>query len=101
VVTAGAAGAAYCAASRLVWVPTITVDVVNPIGAGDAFVAGLVFALEDGVAGADAVTFALATATASVEQELAGGLDPRRVPEIVAQLGAAVVFMTEHREEAL
>jgi 1-phosphofructokinase len=87
-VTAGAAGVAYGeTAGEVVWVPTVKVPVVNPIGAGDSFVAGLVYAVEDGASGVDAVTFAVATATASVEQDLAGGLDPRRVREIVAQLG--------------
>jgi 1-phosphofructokinase family hexose kinase len=96
VVTAGAAGAAYCAGGVVTWLPTVKVEVVNPIGAGDAFVAGLVYALDGGVGGVDAagdvdaVAFALATASASVEQELAGGVDPRRVREIVAQLGGAV-----------
>jgi 1-phosphofructokinase family hexose kinase len=91
VVTAGAAGAAYCDTGGVAWLPTVKVDVVNPIGAGDSFVAGLVRAGEGGASGVDAVTFALATATASVEQELAGGVDPRRVREIVGQLGGMVV----------
>jgi fructose-1-phosphate kinase PfkB-like protein len=60
--------------------------VVNPIGAGDSFVAGLVHALESGAEGVEAVVFASATATASVEQELAGGVDPDRVREIAAEL---------------
>jgi 1-phosphofructokinase family hexose kinase len=92
-VTAGAAGVAYGeAAGGVAWVPTLEVTVVNPIGAGDSFVGGLVYALEDGVSGVDAVTFAVATATASVEQELAGGVDSRRVREIVAELSRAVVL---------
>jgi 1-phosphofructokinase len=90
VVTAGAAGAAYGDAAGVTWVPTVKVDVVNPIGAGDSFVAGLVRACEGGASGVDAVTFALATATASVEQDLAGGVDPRRVREILGQLGGMV-----------
>jgi 1-phosphofructokinase family hexose kinase len=91
-VTAGAAGVAYGElAGEAVWVRTRKVRVVNPIGAGDSFVAGLVYALEDGMSGVDAVTFAVATATASVEQDLAGGVDPRRVREIFAQLGGAVL----------
>ncbi len=90
VVTAGAAGAAYFDAGGVTWVPTVKVEVVNPIGAGDSFVAGLVRACESGASGVDAVTFALATATASVEQELAGGVDPRRVCEIVGQLGGVM-----------
>jgi 1-phosphofructokinase family hexose kinase len=101
-VTAGAAGTAYGDLEGVVWVPTLRVSVVNPIGAGDSFVAGLVYALEDGSSGVEAVTFAVAAATASVEQELAGGLDPQRVREIVTQLSGAVVSMTErstdHRE---
>jgi 1-phosphofructokinase family hexose kinase len=91
VVTAGAAGAAYGDGAGATWVPTVKVDVVNPIGAGDSFVAGLVRACEGGASGVDAVTFALAAATASVEQELAGGVDPRRVREILGQLGGMVV----------
>lgn len=100
-VTAGAAGTAYGDAEAVVWVPTLRVAVVNPIGAGDAFVAGLVHALEGGASGVAAATFAVATATASVEQELAGGLDPRRVREIVRQLSGGGDVMTERvREDA-
>jgi fructose-1-phosphate kinase PfkB-like protein len=60
--------------------------VVNPVGAGDSFVGGLVYALESGRTPVDAVIFAAATATASVEQELAGGVDPDRAAQIAAQL---------------
>jgi fructose-1-phosphate kinase PfkB-like protein len=85
-VTAGAAGTAYGSVSSVVWVPTVAVEVVNPIGAGDSFVGGLVEALDAGKSGVDAVTFAVATATASVEQELAGGVDPDRARELAARL---------------
>ena len=85
-VTAGAAGAAYGDARGAVWIPAVPVDVANPIGAGDSFVGGLVVALEQGRTGVDAVTAAVATATASVETELAGGVDPARVAEIAALL---------------
>jgi fructose-1-phosphate kinase PfkB-like protein len=85
-VTAGAAGTAFAGDGAVVWVPTVQVDVVNPIGAGDSFVGGLVEALEEGRTGADAVIFAVATATASVEQELAGGVDPRRARELAGRL---------------
>jgi len=85
-VTAGAAGAAYGDARGAVWIPAVPVDVANPIGAGDSFVGGLVVALEQGRTGVDAVTAAVATATASVETDLAGGVDPARVAEIAALL---------------
>src|SRR5690606_30636739 len=47
-VTAGAAGTAFGDAGGAVWLPTVPVRVVNPIGAGDSFVAGLVEAFEEG-----------------------------------------------------
>jgi 1-phosphofructokinase family hexose kinase len=88
-VTAGAAGTAYGDASEVAWMATVPVAVVNPIGAGDSFVGGLVEAFEEGRTGLDAVAFAVATATASVEQELAGGVDPARARELAASLSRA------------
>lgn len=85
-VTAGAAGAAFGDADGVVWVPAVPVRVANPIGAGDAFAAGLVLALEEGRPEVDAVVLAVATATASVEQELAGGVDPERARRIAGRL---------------
>jgi 1-phosphofructokinase family hexose kinase len=85
-VTAGAAGTAFGDARAVSWVPALPVQVVNPVGAGDSFVGGLVHALESGRTGLDAVTFAVATATASVEQELAGGVDPDRAEQLAARL---------------
>ncbi|MEJ3747356.1 PfkB family carbohydrate kinase [Actinomycetes bacterium KLBMP 9797] len=88
-VTAGAAGTAYGDAAGVTWVPTVQVPVVNPIGAGDSFVGGLVEAWETGGTRIGAILFAVATATASVEQELAGGVDPGRARELAAVLTAA------------
>jgi len=85
-VTAGAAGTAYGAAGEVVWVPTVPVRVANPIGAGDSFVAGLVEAFEAGRTGVAAVVFAVATATAAVEHERAGAVDPERARELAARL---------------
>ena len=88
-VTAGAAGTAFGDARDVHWIPTVPVRVVNPIGAGDSFVGGLVHALEAGGTPLDSVVFAVATATASVEQELAGGVDPDRARQLAAQLAGA------------
>jgi 1-phosphofructokinase family hexose kinase len=85
-VTAGAAGTAFGDAQRIVWVSTVPVEVVNPIGAGDSFVGGLVEALESGRDPDEAVVFAVAVATASVEQERAGGVDPARARELAQRL---------------
>ncbi len=85
-VTAGASGTAFGDLDGVSWVPAIKVAVVNPIGAGDSFVGGLVEAMEEGRDGIDAIMFAVATATASVEQELAGGVDPERARQLVTRL---------------
>jgi fructose-1-phosphate kinase PfkB-like protein len=90
-VTAGAAGAAFGDARDVHWIPSLPVQVVNPIGAGDSFVGGLVHAIEAGRTPIDAVVFAVATATASVEQELAGGVDPARAEAIAARLLSGMV----------
>jgi 1-phosphofructokinase family hexose kinase len=89
-VTAGAAGTAFGDARECFWLPTVAVDVVNPIGAGDSFVGGLVEVLESGGTTVEAMVFATATATASVEHELAGGLDQRRARQLAAELTGAV-----------
>jgi 1-phosphofructokinase family hexose kinase len=89
-VTAGAAGTAFGDAVEVSWVPAVAVPVVNPIGAGDSFVGGLVEALESGATGLDAVVFAVATATASVEQELAGGVDPDRARQLATRIAGTM-----------
>ena len=47
-VTAAAAGAALATGDDVLWLPAATVTVRNPIGAGDALLAGLAAALEGG-----------------------------------------------------
>jgi 1-phosphofructokinase family hexose kinase len=86
VVTAGAAGAAWADGDQLGWFDGVPVEVVNPIGAGDSFVGGYVHARRAGAARVDAVAHGLATASASCEQALAGGLDPERVARLVGLL---------------
>lgn len=96
-VTAGAAGVAFHAEGVTDWVPAPKVDVVSAVGAGDSFVAGLALALtEPGTGNAnstrpawlDAVLRGVATASASCEVLLAGGVDPDRVTELLPQLTA-------------
>jgi fructose-1-phosphate kinase PfkB-like protein len=55
---------------------------VNPVGAGDSFVAGLAVALERGDGLREATMAAVATGSASVAHPLAGGVDPRLVAEL-------------------
>ncbi len=78
VVTAAAAGAAMVDASRTLWLAAPAVTVRNPIGAGDAFAAGLAVALERGADLPDAARAGIAAGAAAVERPLAGDLDPAR-----------------------
>ena len=67
------------------------VEVVSPVGAGDSFVGGLVVGLVRGETWPDAVRRGIATATASVEQLLAGGVDVARAEELLTQVTTAPV----------
>ncbi len=89
IVSAGSHGAAYDVGDEVGWSSAPLVRVVNPIGAGDSLVGGLVRAMEVGVTWEDSVRIALATASASCEDPLAGGVDPARVDELVAALEPA------------
>ena len=83
VVTAAAAGAAFADGAEASWLPAPAVTVRNPIGAGDAFAAGLAAALERGADLAAATRAGIAAGAASVESPLAGDLDPRRAEELL------------------
>ena len=81
-VTAGRHGVAGAAADGCFWIAAPAVAQVNPVGAGDSFVAGLAAALERGEPLREATVAAVATGSASVAHELAGGVDPLLVAEL-------------------
>jgi fructose-1-phosphate kinase PfkB-like protein len=87
VVTAGAAGLALASELGEHWLDAPRVSVRNPIGAGDALVAGLGSALERGEPLEEAVLAGMATASASVEQQLPGRIDAARASELSEWLG--------------
>ena len=86
IVSAGSHGAAFSDAGRTVFCPAPPVTVVSPIGAGDSLVGGLVHALEEGQDWPAAVRYAIAVASASCEQDLAGGIDVARVAALAASV---------------
>jgi 1-phosphofructokinase family hexose kinase len=101
VVTAGAAGAALAMAPRdgaapvggagrgyegPWWLAAPPGNVRNPIGAGDAFAAGLAAALARGEPITVAAREAVATGTAGVESPLGGDFDRARMRELLAQV---------------
>jgi 1-phosphofructokinase family hexose kinase len=85
IVTAGSHGVAWAGVDGgTCWEPSRTVTPVNPIGAGDSFVGGLVAALADGADWCTAVPYATVVAGAAVEQPTAGRVDAARVAELAA-----------------
>ena len=86
VVTAGSHGAAFGDSQRVFWCRAPAVEVTNPIGSGDALVAGLLAALGRGDDLADAVRAGVAAASASCEDELPGALVASRAADLLAGL---------------
>jgi fructose-1-phosphate kinase PfkB-like protein len=82
IATAGAAGLALAGHLGERWLEAPGLTATSPIGAGDALAAGLGSALERGQPLEEAVLVEMAAASASVEQQLPGRLDPARVDEL-------------------
>jgi 1-phosphofructokinase family hexose kinase len=90
IVTVGSHGVAWVEEDRSAhWEPSREVVLVNPIGAGDSFVAGLAAALAQHECWRTAVPFAVTVAGAAVEQPTAGRVDADRVAELSAAGRAA------------
>ncbi|NUR07988.1 MAG: hypothetical protein HOQ45_13400, partial [Nocardioidaceae bacterium] len=70
------------------WADAHDVRQVNPIGAGDSFVGGLLRGLADDRGWTHAVGFAAAVAGAAVENPTAGYVDPLRVEELFGRAEA-------------
>lgn len=86
-VTAAAAGAALATPDGVRWLAAPAVHVRNPIGAGDALVAGLAAALERGASLLDAARAGVAAGAACVEHPRAGRLDAARAAELLERAG--------------
>jgi 1-phosphofructokinase family hexose kinase len=92
IVTVGEHGVAWAGrgpgpgGGGLGWLGAPRVRHVNPIGAGDSFVAGLVLRLGAGAPLREAVAAGIGAAAASVETELPGQLDPDRATQLEASL---------------
>ncbi len=79
VVTAGSAGLAWATRAGAGVLPGLKVAVRNPIGAGDAFLGGLVSRLEAGLEFGAAAGWGMATSCAAIEQWSPGGATAHRV----------------------
>jgi tagatose 6-phosphate kinase len=85
IVTAGSAGAVLARNGEVDVYPALSVDVVNPVGAGDALVAGVAAGLADGGDLAAALRRGIAMSAASCETVPAAALDRRRAEELLAK----------------
>jgi 1-phosphofructokinase family hexose kinase len=88
IVSAGSHGAAFASATETFFCAAPAVAVINPIGAGDSLVGGLVHALEAGRRWEQAVVDALAVASASCEQPVPGAVDIGRAQTLAATMSA-------------
>jgi 1-phosphofructokinase family hexose kinase len=86
IVSAGGEGAVMADADGIAIVRAPAVDVVNPVGAGDCFIAGLAFGSSLGEAARTALERAVAAGSAGCEMFAAGQLDARRAAELLEQL---------------
>lgn len=82
-VSVGPLGVAWKGADDAGFVVAPDVDVVNPIGAGDAFLGATLVALDDGASLAEAVRRGVAYAAASVAHPVAGYADPALVDRLL------------------
>ena len=85
-VTVGRHGVGGADADGVFWVAAPSVREVNPVGAGDSFVAGLAVALERGDDLRTAALCGVATASASVANPLAGGVEPALVADLARRV---------------
>ena len=82
VVTAGAAGVAVASQDGIERLEAPKVSALNPVGAGDSLVAGVLLGLSRGRSLSESVVLGVAMASASCETFVAGALDPARVDKL-------------------
>jgi tagatose 6-phosphate kinase len=82
----GEEGAVLIAADGAVNLPAPAVTPINPVGAGDAMLAGYLDAWARGERGETALTWASAVAGASIRQPIAGSVDPVDIEQLTLEL---------------
>ena len=85
-VTDGAHGGGICEAGSGWWALSPQVKVLSTVGAGDASLAGVLGAVQDGVLLPEHVCHGLAAGAAAVEELAAGVVDPSRVAGLLGQV---------------
>lgn len=88
VVTQGAGDVWMTSATETHRLPTPTTNVINPIGCGDCFTAGVAYGFQQQLPPEDAVRFGIAAATCNLVTLLPARLDVESVAERAATLAA-------------
>jgi 1-phosphofructokinase family hexose kinase len=90
-VTRGAEGVVLAAPDGTLYDGTLYVRGRYPVGSGDAFLAGLITALDRGAMWDEALCLALGAATANAEIPGAARLDPSRAEELARQAAVRIL----------
>ena len=88
VVTAGGHGVCAAVDGSTTWIAAPRVNVVNPIGAGDSFAAGVAVGVSRELGWLEAIELGVTVASAAVERPGAGRVDARRVSELFEAVAA-------------
>jgi 1-phosphofructokinase family hexose kinase len=91
VVTRGAEGVVVAAPDGTLYEGMLYVRGRYPVGSGDAFLAGMITAIDRGASWDEALCEALGAATANAELPGAGKLDPARAAELTEQAEVRIV----------
>jgi len=90
-ITRGSEGVVLAAPDGTLYEGMLYVRGRYPVGSGDAFLAGLITALDRSAAWDEALALALGAATANAELPGAGKLEPARAEELAAQAQVRIV----------
>ncbi|KHK93095.1 1-phosphofructokinase family hexose kinase [Novosphingobium malaysiense] len=85
-VTMGHKGAVLARAEGPVFLPALKIEAASAVGAGDSFVAGMVYALHAGKSETEAFRFGVASGTAAVLRAGAGLAHPVDIEDLLQQL---------------
>jgi 6-phosphofructokinase 2 len=85
-VTMGHEGAVLARAEGPVFLPALKIEAASAVGAGDSFVAGMVFALSTGQSEAEAFRLAVASGSAAVLRAGAGLAHPADIERLLEQV---------------
>lgn len=86
VITFGAQGSYACSKDGVWFLTTPKIDVVNAVGSGDSFFAGLVGGLAENLPISEALALASAAGASNAKHQGAGQIDPHEIPNLIKEI---------------